>query len=141
MSEKEKEGLAFGKCAPSADGLAARDDTREQEERKEKEGEWVAQVLRLTRIVVVRSLTGSRRAAPLASVIVAVFEFCMLTMRTEGGVRSREPAISAVRNLDLDKVGTANSLTGCHGHGDHHHRKNQTFKTRGSRWRSDQMGC
>ena len=96
MSEKEKEGLSFGKRAPSADDLAAQDDTREQEERKEKEGERVAQVLRLTRIVVVRSLTGSRRAAQLASVIVAVFETCMLTMRTEGGVRSREPAISVV---------------------------------------------
>ena len=27
--------------------------------------------------------------------------------------------IGSVRDLDVDKVGTADSLTGCHGHGDH----------------------
>ena len=31
--------------------------------------------------------------------------------------------ISSVRNPDLDKVGTADLLTGCHGHGDHRHRR------------------
>ena len=31
--------------------------------------------------------------------------------------------ISSVGNLDVDKVGTADLLTGCHGHGDHCHRR------------------
>ena len=59
---------------------------------RKKEGEWVAQALRLTQIIAVRSITGSRRTQPLARMGVAVFESCMMTM----DVDSRELATLAV---------------------------------------------
>jgi len=59
----EVEG-GFSESLPSADAFAAQDYTREwkQEGKKGKEGEWVARALRLTRIVVAQSITGSRGA-------------------------------------------------------------------------------
>jgi hypothetical protein len=56
-------------------------------------------VVRVTCIVVVRSITGSRRAPPPARVVVAVLESCMLTVRTEGRVGLRELATPAVRGI------------------------------------------
>jgi hypothetical protein len=49
----------------------------------------VTPALLLTRVVVVRSVVGSRRAP--ATGVVAAFESCMLTMRTERGVGLRPP--------------------------------------------------
>ena len=56
-----------------------------RKERRGKKGEWAARALRLTRIAVVRSITGSQRAPPPAR---------------------------RVWNLDVNKVGAADSLTG-----------------------------
>jgi hypothetical protein len=51
----------------------------------------VAPALLLTRVVViVRSVPGSRQP-PVPVVVVAIFEFCMLMMRTERGVGLRPP--------------------------------------------------
>jgi len=74
VSEKKKERV--GENPPNADAFAARNHTRERKEegKKGKEGEWVARALRLTRIVVVRSITGSRHAPPPARVVVAVLK-------------------------------------------------------------------
>ena len=83
---------------PSADAIAARDykRVRKKEGKKEMDGGWVKRALRFTRIVVVRSIMGSRRAPPSTHVAVAVFKSCMLTMGTEGDVGSRELATPAV---------------------------------------------
>jgi hypothetical protein len=59
-SGARKEETRVSEGPPSADAFAARDHTRERnEEERKKEGEWVAWALRLTRIVIVRSITGS----------------------------------------------------------------------------------
>ena len=50
----------------------------------------VTPTLLLTRVVIVRSVPGSRRP-PVPVAVVAIFEFCMLTMRTERGVGLRPP--------------------------------------------------
>ncbi|KAI0266896.1 hypothetical protein BGY98DRAFT_938980 [Russula aff. rugulosa BPL654] len=102
-----KKGRRVSESLPSADVFAALDHTREMNEegkkgKKEKNG-WHG----LTRIVVVRSITGSRRASPPARVVVAVFESCMHADDTNGaccgfaGVGN----ISKCGNLDVDKVG------------------------------------
>jgi hypothetical protein len=67
--------------------------------RKEEEGKrsrMGGTALRLTRIAVVRSITGSQRAPAPARWVVAVFESCMLTMGTKGGMGLRELAIPVV---------------------------------------------
>jgi len=105
VREKKKEGIA--RVLQVQDAFAARDQTRERKEegKKRKDREWAARHYGLTRIVVVRSITGSRRAPPPARVVVVVFEPCMLTMVTEGGMGLRELA------MPVDKVGAADSLT------------------------------
>jgi hypothetical protein len=105
VPEKKKEGIA--RVLQVQDAFAARDQTRERKEegKKRKDREWAARHYGLTRIVVVRSITGSRRAPPPARVVVVVFEPCMLTMVTEGGMGLRELA------MPVDKVGAADSLT------------------------------
>src|SRR5258707_11364351 len=103
--EEEKR---VGESAPIADAFTLRDHTRERkkdEEGKKKGkdgvggGGGVAPALLLTRVVVVRSVPGSRRPPALAPpapgpgpvAAVAAFESCTLTMRTERGVGLRPP--------------------------------------------------
>jgi len=83
-----KKRKKVGENPPIADAFAALDHTPERKKDEEgKGGGWVAPALLLTRVVVVRSVPGSRRPpAP-----VAVFESCMLTMRTERGMGLRPP--------------------------------------------------
>lgn len=89
--------------APIADAFAARDNTREREKKDEENGKGDkrgAPALLLTRVVVVRSVPGSRRPpapaparppppAPVGVVALVAFESCMPTMRMEHGVGLR----------------------------------------------------
>jgi hypothetical protein len=72
---------------------------RKREGKKGKNGGWVARALQLTRIAVVRSITGSQHAPAPARGVMAVFESCILKMQTEGGVSSRELATPAVCDI------------------------------------------
>ena len=99
VSEKKK-----GKSPPSLDVLS-RHGVIHVHGSGGRRGEGEARALRLTHIVV-RSIMGSRRAPLPARVVMTAFKSCMLTMRTERGVSSRELATtSRVGNLDVDKVG------------------------------------
>jgi hypothetical protein len=108
--EEEKR---VGEGVSIADAFAARDHIRER--KKDEEGKkrgkgkdeegrggGGAPALLLTRVVVVRSVPGSRRPPapapaparpplPAPVGLVAAFESCMLTMRTERGVGLRPP--------------------------------------------------
>ena len=57
----------------------------------------MARALRLTRIVIVRSIMGSRRTPPPVRGVVGVFESCMLKTPTERGVSLRRLAAAGGR--------------------------------------------
>jgi hypothetical protein len=82
--------------------------------RGRKENGWhsLARALRLTRIVVIRSITGSRRAPPLARVVVVVL--VLYADDGNGGWCGFAGAgnTSSVWNLDVDKVEAADLLAG-----------------------------
>jgi hypothetical protein len=87
VSGKKKKSVV-GESPPIADTFVAWEDHT-----REGKGGGVAPALLLTRVVVVRSVPGSRRLppAPAPVAVVAAFESCMLTMRTERGVGLRPP--------------------------------------------------
>ena len=97
--------------------FAAQDHTRERKEEEGKmettsEGEWVARTYPHRRRPVhhglpTRTTTGACSSGGYSSPVCSI-----LTMRTEGVVGLRELVTpAACENLEVDKVGTADSLT------------------------------
>ena len=63
-----------------------------------------SRALRLTHIIAVGSITGSRHTQPLARMEVAVFKSCMMTMDVDSRF-ARAGNSGNVQNLDVGKVG------------------------------------
>ena len=84
-----------------------------KKERRGRKREWGARHYVLTRIIVVRSITGSRRAPPPACVAVVVFEPCTLTMVMEDGMGLQEPEMPVLCGISTSTtLWAADSLTG-----------------------------
>ena len=109
----KKEGIARALQVQTLSQQETKHDSGMRKERGGRKREWGARHYVLTRIIVVRSITGSRRAPPPACVAVVVFEPCTLTMVMEGGMGLRELEMPVLCGISTStKLWAADSLTG-----------------------------